>query len=91
MPDEPIKKRRYRAKQKAMEHFTEAGYAVIESDNRTFCFIATRRREIRLIRVVVDEITPSDIKAASSVAVPPECSREIFCQKGTRFMIKEIL
>lgn len=90
MPDETTKQKSRRAKDRAMEHLRESGYQIIRSDNETFCFVATRRREIRFIRVVIDEITPLDRKLAKSVPAPPECSREIFCYRSGKFEIEEL-
>jgi hypothetical protein len=90
MPNEAVKKRLERAKKKAIEHFTKTGYKIIESNNKTFCFIATRSREVRFIRVVVDRITETDIQSVWEILLPESCTREIFCQKKNDFEIREI-
>ena len=91
MPQEPIKKRLCRAKAKAIKLLSGTGYRVVRSDNETFCVIATRRREVRFIRVVVDSITANDRRVVASIDVPSEnCSREIYCLCGQSFVIEEV-
>lgn len=90
MSDLAIKKRLERAKKRAIEYFIKTGYKIIESNNKNFCFIATRKKEVRFIRVVIDKITESDIKSAREILLPESCTREIFCQKKDEFEIKEI-
>jgi len=90
MPEEAIKKRLARAKAQAIDHFLKTGYKIVRSDNGVFCFIASRRRELRCIRVVVDKITESDLKLAKEFPVPDSCSREIFCQHRNDFEIQEV-
>jgi len=90
MPQEPIKKRICRAKAKATRLLQSTGYRVIKSDNETFCVIATRRREVRFIRVVVDDISAKDREAVRKVDLPGDCAREIYCLKGCAFIIEEI-
>jgi hypothetical protein len=90
MSETTIKKRLARAKRQAIRHFEASGYRIVESDNKTFCFIASRRREARFIRVVVDKITDADLEMARGFEVPDTCAREIFCQKNDRFEIREI-
>jgi hypothetical protein len=91
MSQEPIKKRVCRAKAKAIKLLKSAGYKVVRSDNETFCVIATRRREVRFIRVVIDSITASDRRIVSSIDLPSSnCSREIYCLRDSDFIIEEI-
>ena len=90
MSDEAIKKRLARAKSQAIDHFLRTGYQIIRSDNGIFCFIASRRRELRCIRVVVDKITDQDVRLAREFPAPDSCSREIFCQKAGAFEIMEV-
>lgn len=89
-PQEPIKKRICRAKQKAIRLLMAAGYKIVKSDNETFCVIATRRREARFIRVVVDDISAKDREAVRKVDLPGDCSREIYCLRGCAFIIEEV-
>ena len=90
MPEEAIKKRLDRGKKKAIEYFSKTGYKIIESNNASFCFIATRRREVRFIRVVIDRIEEIDVQSAKKIVLPDSCTREIFCYKGNDFEIMEI-
>jgi hypothetical protein len=89
MTDSAIKKRQARAKIKAIEHYSKT-YRIIVSDDRPFTFIATRLTDIRFVRVVVDCITPDDIKSVQGYESPTACAREIFCQKETGFEIREV-
>lgn len=90
MTDEAIKKRIERAKKRAIEHFKKTGYHIVESNNINFCFIASRKREIRFIRVVIDKITEEDVKKIKEVELPEYCTREIYCENKDNFEIKEI-
>ena len=90
MPEEAVKKRLERAKKRAIEYFSKTGYKIVDSNNKTFCFIATRRREVRFIRVVIDRIVEVDIQSAKEISLPDSCTREIFCQKKNDFEIMEI-
>lgn len=90
MSDSAAKRRQARAKQKAIEHFRDLGYKIVKADNAAFSFVAVRRREARFVRVVLDRITEHDIKLAQGYESPDACVREIFCQKETRFEIREV-
>jgi len=90
MPDDPRKKQRYRAKQKAIVYYRGMTYKIIMSDDGPFAFIAIRLTDIRFVRVVVDRITPDDIKSVQGYESPTACAREIFCQKETRCEIREV-
>lgn len=90
MSDPSVKQRLRRAILKAKVYFTDLSYGIIESDNAVFSFIATRRREARYVRVVLDRISDHDIKLVRSYELPDACVREIFCLKGTRFEIREV-
>ena len=91
MPQEPIKKRLCRAKAKAIALLQSAGYKVVRSDNETFCVIATRKREVRFIRVVVDRVSERDRQLVQGIDLPcASCSREIYCLKGSAFSIEEL-
>jgi len=93
MPEETIKRRLFRAKRRAEKVLKDAQYNIIPSDNSTFCILAVREREVRMIRVVIDEVTDHDMKIIEGWKHPRACSKEIWCkQHGQRdFEIKEIL
>jgi len=90
MSDVAIKRQLRRAKQAAMKQCTRMKYHIIKSDNSLFCFMAVRKMEIRMIRVIVgpiDERACAEIKAF----VPPTvCSKEIWCWVNGHFEIIEI-
>jgi len=90
MPD--VKRRLKRAKDGAIKDLRRIGYKIVPSDNSTFCICGVRKNELRMIRVVIDEIDPDDISLVKSIAMPDVCSKEIWCKiEGQRdFIIKEI-
>ena len=92
MAEEIVKRRLLRAKKKAIDDLEKIGYKIVPSDNSTFCILGVRRLEIRMIRVVVDDITKHDISLVQAFAPPGVCSKEIWCKiEGQRdFIIKEI-
>ena len=92
MGDPSIKRRLRRAKEKAIKDLKKTGYRIVPSDNSSFCLCGIRKREIRMVRVVVDEITDVDIALIEEFNMPHACSREIWCKiEGIRdFVIKEI-
>jgi hypothetical protein len=92
MSEERIKQRLNRAKKKAIENLEKTGYKIVPSDNSTFCILGVRKLEIRMIRVVIDEITKQDESLVNEFSPPGTCSREIWCKvEGERdFLIKEI-
>jgi hypothetical protein len=92
MPDESIKRRLVRAKKKAINDLERIGYKIVPSDNSTFCILGVRKFEIRMIRVVVDEITSRDIALVEEFAPPGVCTKEIWCkiEKQRDFVIQEI-
>lgn len=81
MSEPAIKRRLRRAKTKATEHLESMGYSIITAD-----IVAIRQNEVRFIDVAVDRFPPDCAK----VKMPSCCSREIFCQKESKFEIKEI-
>ena len=91
MTDVAVKRRMARAKDFAIKKFEDMGYKIIPSDNSLFCFIAIRKMEIRMVRVAMDIISPKDIESVKGFAPPGICSKEIWCRKGNRFEIQEVL
>ncbi|MBE3109344.1 MAG: hypothetical protein IMZ46_02350 [Acidobacteria bacterium] len=90
MSDPAIKKRLARAKTSAQGHYFNLKYTIIKTDDPVFCFIAMRRSEIRFVRVVIDRITDHDVKLVQGYEPPVVCTQEIFCQKETKFEIREV-
>lgn len=90
MSDPAVKKRLARAKTSAQGHYFNLKYTIIKADDPVFCFIALRRAEIRFVRVVLDHITDRDVKLVQGYEPPVICTREIFCQKETKFEIREV-
>ena len=82
MGDLSSKRRLARAKTRAAEMLNNMGYGVVHSDNSTFCVLGIRNREIRMVRVVIDEITAEDeSRVAEFPQKPPNCTREIWCKR----------
>ena len=95
MSDPSYLRRLSRAKEAATEKLKETRCKIVPSDNSEVCFLAVRKKEIRMIRVVVDEITAEDIKLLQGFDdyVPTGiCTKEIWCKKeGQRkFLIQEV-
>ena len=92
MTDEAIIRRLNRAKSAAISILEEAEYEIIPSDNSKFCILGMRRKEIRMIRVVIDEITANDVKIIEGSDPPGVCTKEIWCREEgkKKFKIKEI-
>jgi len=92
MSEEAIKQRINYAKSRAIKNLEETKHKIIPSDNSVFCFLAVRKKEIRLIRVTVDKITDQDISLVKEFEPPGICTKEIWCAKYKRagFEIKEI-
>jgi len=92
MAEEAVIKRLNRAKNAAILALKNADFKIIPSDNSDFCILGVRKKEIRMIRVVVDEITTNDIKIVSEFDPPGICTKEIWCRKGKqkRFEKREI-
>lgn len=83
MPDETVKRRMRRAKCQAVKRLAGMGYDVVPSDNSRVCVVAFRQSEVRMVRIVLDEITPQDRKLLASVKGPANCSREVWIRKGS--------
>ena len=85
MSDPAIKRRLARAKIRAGEMLQGMGYGVIQSDNSTFCILGVRNREIRMVRVVIDEVTDVDKRRVREFPQKPDnCSCEIWCKRLSR-------
>ena len=92
MTNKAIIRRLNRAKNAATSALKDTKHEIIPSDNSKFCIIGMRKKEIRMIRVVVDEITANDIKIIEDIDSPVSCTKEIWCRKKgkQKFEIKEI-
>ena len=87
MAEEAVIKRLNKAKNVAMQSLKDnqdKRHRIVPSDNSEFCFLAVRKKEIRMIRVVVDEITADDIKIVESFDPPGICTKEIWCRMEGR-------
>jgi len=82
MSDEAIKRLIIDAKARAKKKFNALGYDIINSDNKLFCFIASRAGIYeRKIRVVVGDIQKIEIEQMLSVRILPNQTKEIWCWK----------
>lgn len=92
MAEEAVKRRLLRAKEKAVVDLEGIGYKIVPSDNTSFCILATRKNEVRFIRIVVDEVKDLDIKLTKKYELPSGCVKEIWCKRTNKrkFDIEEI-
>ena len=85
MSDDPKKKRIYKAKRKAAADLRDMGYFVIETDDRNAGLIGFQKTDIRIVRVVLDKITPLDRVMLKAIPYPgTSCSRELWLRKFGR-------
>jgi hypothetical protein len=93
MAEESIKKRLRKAKTKAAAVLEDSKFKIIPSDNSIFCILAVRKKEIRLIRVVVDEISNTDVDLVRNFDHPEICTKEIWCRKYKcrKFEVREVM
>jgi len=91
MSEETIKRQVRRAKSAAIEKCEEMNYRIIPSDNSLFCFLAVRKMEIRMIRVIVGAISEKEIEEVRRFIPPGTCSKEIWRWHDNRkFIIQDI-
>ena len=91
MPEEAVKRQLRRAKGAAIEKCREMGYQILVSDNSLFCFLAMRRHETRLIKVIIDEFKDRDIKLIRGFEPAGPCTKEIWRRdESGHFEIREI-
>jgi len=59
--------------------------------NHIFHIEAIRKKEIRKIRIIFDEITKLDEEMVSQYELPQNCTKEIWCRtKNGKFIIKRL-
>lgn len=92
MAEEAIKQKLYRAKKRISDILERSGYTVMVLDNHIFHLEAIREKEIRKIRVAIDEIRKEDEDLVRNCELPIICTKEIWCKKsgGRHFEIKKI-
>ena len=92
MAEEAVVKRLNTAKEAAIQNLKDTKHRIIPSDNSEFCILGVRKKEIRMIRIVIDEITTNDIKIVKDFDPPGICTKEIWCRKKgeKKFEIIEI-
>jgi hypothetical protein len=92
MSDYNIKQRLNRAVKSAIRILEQPGVGcdIIKLDNHIFHIEAVRKREIRKIRIVLDEITESDLDKVQKFALPEYVTKEIWVKKGRDFNVHEI-
>jgi hypothetical protein len=82
MSDDPIKGRIARAKRKAAADLRDMGYFVIRADGRNASLIGFKKTDIKIVRIVLDKITPSDLAMLKMIPLSSEsCSRELWVRK----------
>ena len=70
-----------KAKNRAISMLTQIGYKAFHLPAIPFNVIAVRKREIRWILVLTDEITKDDEEAVKEFEVTDCCSREIWLKE----------
>lgn len=92
MTDDPKKKRLAKAVKRAAEVLVNSNYSVTIIQGGLFNLEALREREIRKIRVVLDDIEAADESRVRALKLPFVCSKEIWCKRlnESSFVIKEI-
>jgi hypothetical protein len=82
MSGNPIKKRVARAKRKAAADLRGMGYFVFKADSLNASLIGFRKTDIRIVRVVLDKITPFDRAALRAIPAPGgSCSSELWLRQ----------
>jgi len=94
MSDFAIKQRLNRAIKSAIKLLDQppGSYEIILLNNHVFHIEAIRKKEIRKIRIVLDEITEEDKELVAKVNLPIVCTKEIWCKErnSREFKIVEI-
>lgn len=84
-------KRAVKSAIKCLDH-PRGSYQITLLNNGPFHIEGVREKEIRKIRVVLDEIRHSDITAVTAQKLPRVCTKEIWCkrQSSQGFVVREI-
>ena len=78
-------KRRIRRATKTVSGILEAAdYKVRILDGKPFHIEAIRNREIRNIRITIDEILAEEERLVSEFDLPDNCSKEIWCREESK-------
>jgi hypothetical protein len=82
MSDDRIKGRIARAKKKAADDLRDMGYFVVKADDRNANLIGFGKNDIRIVRIILDKITPFDLVMLKEVPLSNRsCSRELWLRK----------
>lgn len=92
MADYYQNRRLARAINRAADILVVSNYCVTFLQGEVFNLEATREREIRKIRVVIDTITRDDELKVKALKLPAVCIKEIWCKRfdDSVFLVKEI-
>lgn len=92
MAEKTEKKRLSRAVRRAADVLVCSNYRITLLQGEVFNLEALREREIRKIRVVLDEIKQDDEQMVKRLRLPVICAKEIWCKRHNEptFFIKEI-
>lgn len=94
MSDHKIKQRLNRAKKSAARILEQpAGdYTILSLNSDIVHLEAIRKKEIRVIRIVLDEIKKADIEIVKKLELPELCTKEIWCKKeNERGFVTEVI
>ena len=82
----------YRARKSARNILVQSHHKVNYLDDPVFHIEAIRKKEIRKIRIVFDEIKEEDIEEVRNYELPPICTKEIWLRKSgeKKFIVKTL-
>ena len=91
MSEEAIKQRKNKAIKRAAESLKDVDYDVILIPNNVFNIHAEREKEIRKIRIVLDEVSDGDLKIVREKIVAEICKKEIWCSEKRKKKFRKVL
>ena len=92
MPDETVKQKYRRAKQRAEKILISSNYILINPEaNHLFTVIGTRNKEVRMVRIVLNKPSDDDVRDVASFPCPNQVTKEIWSWlEGGCFDVKEV-
>jgi len=84
MGDKDVTRRINRATASAITVLKRAKFKIRLLDGKPFHIEAIRKREIRNIRITIDEILKEEERLVANYELPDNCSKEIWCRKENK-------
>lgn len=93
MAKDAYKQRFYRARKNAKNILIQSHYKVNYLDDPVFHIEAIREKEIRKIRIILDEIKEKDIERVRNYELPLICTKEIWMRRQgeKKFIVKSLI